>query len=367
MEYELRVQDPTDPPRSPLFDELVAIVRKGQVVRIRAFFGFLTGSGLDALLSHRDVESVLLSCEVAVLVGLDAVTDRPGLERLLEVAEQNPQFKPLVIQNTAGVLIHPKMLVAEYDDGRAVAVVGSNNLTAKGLRRNVEGYTIARFEPGERLDLSDWDAFIQRWDGLITEIDDAALQAAEQNMSTLRGLQTAARSSTQPHPHATLVVSDGHVHEASSVPGIQNDQEPLLVAQIPKARDRWSQVHYSTEVIQNYFQATEGTHVFLREYSSSHVEKRRVILSPVNKNFKIELGAARMAGSYPPKGRPVVVLRRESSRYRQHRYVLLMPGDQGHTSMTTLAKEAFVGRRNQVSRVIVPVSRVFAAWPDCPL
>lgn len=366
MQYKLRVQDPTDPPRSSLFDEVVAIAKRGRVVRLRAFFGFLTGAGLDALLEHPDVASALLSSEVEILVGLDAVTDRPGLERLLKLARKNSNFKPQVIKNTKGALIHPKMLVAEYADGRVVAVVGSNNLTATGLRGNVEGYTIASFEPGENLDLSDWDEFIQRWGGLITEIDAEALKAADQNMSTLGGVRAAATRSAQPHPSPRVVISDGQVHE-SAVSGIQDPQEQLLVAQIPRAGNRWSQVHYSAEVIRDYFRLAAGAQVFLREHSSTIVENARVVFSAANKNFKIELGAARIAGEYPSQGRPVVVFRRESSRYGRHRYVFLMPGNNGHAQMTALASQAFAGRANQVRRAIVPIASVFTAWPNCPL
>ena len=365
MQYELKVQDPTVP-HSLLFDEVVAIAKKGKVVRLRAFFGFLTGAGLNALLKDPDVASVLLGSEVEILVGLDAVTDRPGLQGLLTLARRNSSFKPQVIQNTTGFLVHPKMLVAEYDDGTAIAIVGSNNLTSPGLRGNVEGYTIASFEPEEDLDLSDWNKFIQRWDGLITEIDGDALKAADQNMITLGGVRAAATTRAQPHPNAPVVVSDGQVHE-SAVSGIQDPQEHVLVAQIPKAGNRWSQVHYSATIIQNYFQLAAGAHVFLREHNSSLVENPPVVFSAANKNFKIELGAARRAGAYPRMGRPVVVFRRESSRYGRHRYVFLMPGSSGHTQMTTLATTTFTGRANQVSRVIVPIGLVFGAWPNCPL
>ena len=122
----------------------------------------------------------------------------PGLERLLDLARQNPQFKPLVIKNTTGALVHPKMLVARYADGRSVAVVGSNNLSSGGLTGNVEGYTIARFESGEHVDLSNWDAFILRWGPLIAEIDDEALETAERNTRRLRRLRTVGRGIEQP-------------------------------------------------------------------------------------------------------------------------------------------------------------------------
>lgn len=364
MRYELRIQDPADPPRSSLFDAVVALVNDGEVVWLRMFFGFLTGSGLNALLGVPEIREVLLHSDVEVLVGLDAVTDRPGLERLRELAGKNPQFKPLVIKNTTGALIHPKMLAARYADGRAVAVVGSNNLSSGGLSGNVECYTIARFKPDEHLDFSDWDRFIQRWAPLITEIDVEAIEAAKQNTLRLKRVRKAATTSVR--PDSGVVLSDGQVHE-TPVSGAEDLEEPLLVAQIPKAGGRWSQVHYSAEIIQAYFRASADADIFLRKFDSTSVEARKVVYSERNKNYKIELAAARMAGEYPASGRPVVVFRRESSAHRRHRYVFLMPGDEGHAEMAELARQAFDGRANQVPRAIVSRSRVITEWPECPL
>ncbi len=365
MEYELRIQDPTNPPRSTLFDQVVALADGGEVVWLRMFFGFLTGSGVDMLLGVAAVRDVLLHSDVEVLVGLDAVTDRPGLERLIGLARQNPKFKALVIKNTTGALVHPKMLVARYADGRAVAVVGSNNLSSSGLTGNVEGYTIARFEPEERVNLSDWDEFILRWGPLITEIDDEALETAERNTRRLRRLRTAAKK-TSTKPGIGMVVSDGQAHETPAL-GVEDLGEALLVAQIPRAGNRWSQVHYSAAIIQDYFEAQQGDQVLLRRFDTANVEEARVVYSVSNKNYKIELGAASEAGEYPADGRPVVLFRRESRSRQRHRYMLLMPGDVGHAEMTTLAKTAFEGPRNHRPRVIVPRNRVLAAWPECPL
>ena len=366
MQYELRIQDPTDPPRSVLFDELFALAEGGEVVGLRMFFGFLTGSGMDALLGVPAVKKILLHREVEVLVGLDAVTDRLGLERLLELAEENPRFKARVIKNTTGALVHPKMLVARYADGRGLAVVGSNNLSSGGLGGNVEGYAIARFDPGEDMDLSDWDAFIERWGALIAEIDNEALETAAQNARRLRRLRTAAAETTSV-PGSHVVVSDGQVHETSAL-GVEDLGEVVLVAQIPRAGTRWPQVHYTAEIMRDYFEVEGGDHVFLRRFDGKNVEKRQVVYSrDSNKNHRIELGAAKEAGDYPADGRPVVLMRRESRSRRRHRYMLLMPGDVGHAEMTALAETTSKGPAHYVCRVIVPRSSVLAAWPECPL
>lgn len=366
MHYEIRIQDPTSPPRSPLFDELVALAGNGEIDWIRMFFGFLTGSGLDALLAVPEVRHVLLHGEVEVLVGLDAVTDRPGLERLRALARENPRFRPLVIKNTTGALIHPKMLVARYDDGRSVAIVGSNNLSLSGLSGNVEGYTIASFESEEQVDLSEWDEFKSRWDGAISEIDDDALKTAEGNTSRIRRLRNAVRR-TKTKPGSGIVISDGQAHEIPEL-GVTGLEELLLVAQIPKAGGRWSQVHYSAKIIEDYFGVKAGDHLLLREFDSTIVEQRQVVYSSTsNMNYKIELGAARRAGDYPASGRPVVVFRRESGALRRYRYMLLLPGSEGHAEMTTLAETTYAGPSNHCARVIVPRSSVMAAWSECPL
>jgi hypothetical protein len=368
MRYELRIQDPTNPPRSPLFDVVVELSQRGEVEYLRLFFGFLTGSGMDALLAVPRVVEVLRTAQVDFLVGLDAVTDRAGLERLLELSRQNGDFHPAVIKNTTGALIHPKMLFARYTDGTSVAVVGSNNLSFGGLNGNVEGYTVASFDSGEAVDLADWDAFVDRWGALINEIDEEALAAAERNEHRLDRLRLAAKEATTP-AETGVVLSDGQAHEAPAA-NPADLEEAMLVAQIPKASDRWPQIHYSAEIIQDYFDVGRGDHVYLREFDGVDVEDRQVVYSTVNKNYKIELGAAgeaQRAGGYPAVGRPVVVFRRESGALRRHRYVFLMPGEDGHTAMAELASAEFQGPSNQVPRVVVPRNRVLAAWPECPL
>lgn len=370
MKLKIRIQDPTNPPRNPLLDELITLVSDGKVQSLRMFFGFLTGSGVSALQGTPEVEDVLLHSNVEVLVGLNAVTDCSGLEQLLELARRNPNFKPLVIKNTSGILIHPKMLVVKYEDGRGVAVVGSNNLTLYGLTGNVEGYAIASFEPGEHMDLTDWDEFMSRWSAQISEIDDEALEAAKQNERRLKRMGTTAkRRGTR--AKAGIVVSDGQAFEMplSGAEELEELEELLLVAQIGKGGNRWSQVHYTKDIITNFFKLEGGDQVSLREFDSPFVEQPRVVYSRgSNKNHKIELRAASKAGKYPADGqRPLVIFRRESAPHRRYRYVLLMPGDAGHPEMTALVEADYDGPSNQLFRVLATRTRVMNAWPECPL
>lgn len=371
MRYEIRIQDPTEPPRSPLIDLVVELASEGSVTGGRLFFGFVTGSGIDALLASPEVARMLGQAELDVLVGLDAVTDRYGLTRLQELEAANPSLRVQVIKNTTGALIHPKMMHLTYADGGGVAVVGSNNLSANGLSGNVEGYSVLRYEPGETPDLSDWDAFLGRWSRLLSPIDEEAFERAgrnERRLDRVRRAVRAAGAGTEADVEE-VVVSDGQAHETT--PGADEDlQELMLVAQIPRASDRWPQVHYSADIVDRYFHAEGGDSVYLRQWNTTDVEERQVVYSEVNKNYKIELGAAgeaQRAAGYPDDGRPVVLFRHESDTQRRHRYVFLMPGDLGHAEIVALSDAEFQGPSNQVPRVIVARNQVLTAWPDCPL
>ncbi len=373
MRYEIRIQDPTQPPQSLLFDVIIDLARRATVARGRFFFGFLTGSGMDALLAVPEVGDTLCKAEIEFLVGLDAVTDRAGLRRLAEVSKLNPKFRVRVIKNTTGALVHPKLLVLEYENGSGVAVVGSNNVSAGGLAGNVEGYSILYWDVGESIDLSDWDRFVDRWDPLLSPIDNDALDRAERNERRLHRVGAAVRRQIRLTPSgAEVVVSDGQAHETAPV-FHKHIGELMLVAQIPRAGNRWSQVHYSADVARKFFQVEPGQQVVLnlRQLGTHDAEERPIVYSASsNMNVKMELTGAREASrihGYPTDGRPIVLFRTESEANHRYRYFLLMPGDPGHDEMTTLAVRGFHGPANQVARVIVDRSTVLAAWPGCPL
>lgn len=368
MKYELRIQDPTEPPRSPLFDVIVGLVQEGPVVAGRLFFGFLTGSGMDALLAVPAVATTLRSAELDILVGLDAVTDRAGLQRLKAIEAENPQLQVRVIKNTTGVLVHPKMLLFRYADGSGVVVIGSNNLSGNGLNGNVEGYSVYRYETGEEPDLSDWDDFVTRWGPLLSPIDDDSLERARRNERRIARIRRAARAKASGGGAVKeAVVTDGQVVEAP--PEESGVPELMLAIQLP-ASDRWSQVQISKPISREFFHFDPGVDgppvLYLREQGRAEPEPARPMLYlPKSDTVRFEVAAARRAGAYPTDGRPVALLRRESAEQARYRYVFLMPGDAGHEEMVHLTEEEFHGRG--LPRVVLARNLVLIAWPECPL
>lgn len=143
--------------------------------------------------------------------------------------------------------------------------------------------------------------------------------------------------------------------------------ELVLVAQVPKAGNRWHQVHLNVEVVRRFFRldavsldatfervARDGT------YRGSIMN--RVVYSNRNKNYKIEFDLSD-APSYPNE--PPILLILEIA-LRRFRFMLLMPDDAGFREVKRLNESlAPVGRGHR--RVITTLAEVEMRWPDCPL
>ena len=140
MEIAFRIQDPTRTDTTYLFE---AIVRAAQGAAIwRGVYAFASRDGVNWLFQDPVIAQLITSGgEVDLLVGLDAITNRPTLERLQELEQGNQRFRPRVFWNDVFSLFHPKISEFTYPDGGRTLIVGSGNLTPGGLMNNLEAYT----------------------------------------------------------------------------------------------------------------------------------------------------------------------------------------------------------------------------------
>ena len=374
MKFTLHLQDPMAPADQQLASVIGTICADGLIERLRLIFGFLTRRGLRVLLRDDAIQTAFATATVDILVGVDAVTDRAGLELLQELAKQNHRLRPRVLRRVPGSLFHTKLLVAHYQDGRSAIVVGSNNLTKEGLTTNIEAYGVTRFDATEQPDLSSLDGFIARWQHQISAIDSSALAAAEINSRRLLRMHNALTS--QPAAPHVVVHSDGHLYDLPISEDLNSlgilDEKNILIRQVPKGSGRWSQIHYTRAIAETFFNYSTSNHVdrprlYLRHFGSDIIEERVIVLSDINRNFKMELGAARNYLEYPANGRPLVVLQRESLAESTYRYLLLMPHNDGHEELTELANEKFTAASNQLPWAIVSLREVLEVWAACPL
>jgi len=351
MEFEFCMQDPTDPGTRYLYEAIIGAA--AEATTWRGMYAFATRGGVDQLIEDQVIHDFMRrGGEIDLIVGIDAVTNRQTLERMQALESRHQGFHPKVFWNMTGGLFHPKVSHFGYADGRTRLILGSGNLTPGGLRRNFEGYSIVSGEPREGIDLSSLDAFIARHRADIRPIDQAALERAALNVS--RPITTAPGSrKLQPGPATQK----------------WGGLDRVLLAQVPAAGGRWSQVHFNTQITEEFFRVTDvrTQRVYLTSVDPAgmrgEVEVRPVVFSQSsNRNHKIEIAAAK--GLDYPDSPPLLVLRERQVRCFD--YVLLMPRSPGYRELFQLSETLpTIGRG--LRRVITDLATLSGAYPKCPL
>ena len=364
MEIQFCIQDPSYVDTMYLYEAIIGAANGGATWR--GIYAFASLNGVSWLFEDPVINQLVADGgEVDLLVGLDAITNRQALERLQELEQLNEHFRPRVFWNEVASLFHPKISDFTYADGGRTLIVGSGNLTPGGLRNNIEGYTVISANQGETIDVSALDDFWGRHADAIRLIDDEALERADRNI--IRRIH----DGQQTH-RVAFALPPRNRRPRRLVPVLGEDRvaiaDRILIAQVPRAGGRWSQVHFNADVVQQYFRLVDfGTQrVFLSQVSPdgvrSDVEVRPCVYSQTNKNHRIEFGAA--LGMDYPETPPVLVLRERQLRVFD--YMLLLPNSDGYAeSMELTNRLPSVGRG--MARVITDLDTLEGAWPECPL
>ena len=364
MEIAFCIQDPTRTDTTYLFEAILGAAQ--DATTWRGVYAFATREGVNWLFEDPVIDQLVTrGGEVDLLVGLDAVTNRRTLERLQELEQGNQRFRPRVFWNDVVSLFHPKISDFTYPDGSRTLIIGSGNLTPGGLMNNVEAYTTISADGDEEIDVSALDDFLEHHSGAIRSIDDEALERAERNLirRVNRGRQAGGINITSPPRtrRPVRLVPAGGDGGAAIV-------DRILIAQVPRAGGRWSQVHFNADVVRDYFRLVESgaQRVYLSEVGSdgdrSDAEVRPLVYSSSNMNPKIEFRAA--SGRVYPASPPVLVLRERQLRVFD--YMLLLPGADGYDEAIELTGALpRVGRG--MPRVITDLNTLGDAWAACPL
>ena len=359
MDCEFHLQDPTSPDTVYLFEAIIASAR--EAASCTGLFAFASRGGVESLIGDPEIQSFLGRSTMALVVGIDAVTSRGALERLLEFELQYERLSVRVFRNPTGALFHPKVARFDYHDGSRSIIVGSGNLTPGGLRQNFEAFSVISAASGETLDLSSWDRFLANYAADIRAIDGEALERAAQNVVGNGRLRRDVEPALGVRPAVEPVVPDIELPIDST--------DRFLVARVPGAGGRWQQIHFNKEVIEQFFRVRPGTtqRVYLSECRQdgtfTEAVARACVYSAANRNLKIEI-TSHHGVPYPDTSPPIVMYREQQAR--SFLYMLLMPGDPGYVAMVQLTEDLEnIGRG--LPRVITDAATVGDVWPECPL
>ena len=364
MRCSFHIQDPADPYTLYLYEAIIEQLMKESLRSWRGIFAFATGRAVRNLfIEDPDGKAFTHRGEISLIVGIDAVTDVSALEELSHLTQTIGGFDAKVFMNPFNGLFHPKISHFTHSDGSSVLIVGSGNFTSGGLKNNIEAFTIIAGNEEELLSVSAWDRFLVRHGEYIKEINEDALELARLNKTATHRRRPKIREA-EPEE---LDIEE--ISEAEIEPIIEEDSK-VLVARVPKAGERWNQIHYNKEVVNSFFHARSDSpqRLFLKEIKSDGTsgpeEVRPLVYSEANKNYKVEVSAKRGVEHPGSETPPIIVLREVG--LRSFRYMLLMPGDSGYDELLRFTEESqSIGKG--LSRVLTRMSTLLIKWTECPL
>lgn len=360
MEFTFQIQDPLDPTTKYLYEAIIEQLGRGTVSRWRGMYSFATGNGVESLFYEDPVVRQFISGQtVELLIGIDSITDTAALQKLKELGEQLDGFQVQVFRSSGATLFHPKLSsFFEPEEDRVTVILGSGNLTPGGLRTNTEAYAIITGTSQEMSSLSAWDRFMANRLVQITGINERAMERASENELALRRRGRRAEE------------DETRLEELADETGGDAQAEiELLAATVPSGGDRWHQIHFNADVIDQFIQMRPNSEqrAFLRSVDSSGnlgpEEQRPLVFSEANKNYKIEMASHRGI-EYPVEAPPVLLMKKVGVRI--FHYMILFQEDNGYEQIARFIQDKpAVGRG--LPRVLSTVNELSTYWPDCPL
>ncbi|MCM1225654.1 MAG: phospholipase D family protein [Lachnospiraceae bacterium] len=374
---ELMIQDPTYAAGMRLGEVLIDACNHS--IDGAGAFAFAEENGIDLFLGDDNFRHYIQTHKYELVVGTDSITDAKAVSSLREYCKL---YKNLTVygyvHDARKYLFHPKLTWFETVTG-GLSIIGSGNLTERGLFHNVEMYSYNELSSGDFAKLkADWVGWLEDsiTNNLIFDIDDPIIDHAvnlsaskksrsftrtggtagttikpDAALSALYKMQPKATSvkrpvtapipkttGLKPKKAATVIKKPISAVAPMTVAPTTNpvwtvlSSDRVLVAEVPKGKDRWKQINFDKASFQNYFGATPGGaggtyRILLKNVDSKGtlgVTETRPSVSVASHNWRFEISAA-SGLTYPSGGnRPYVIFSEVSTR--SFLYELIMPG-----------------------------------------
>jgi hypothetical protein len=327
-----------------LLEEIVKAAESAE--RGGGVFAFATAGGIATVLGDRAVLPLLRRGSFDLIVGVDAVTDPRALDELDKRSKQHRGLTAGVLVHGEAVLFHPKLSWFAGPRGLTV-IVGSGNLTVRGLRENWEAFAKLELRGVEAArvekQILEWK---HRHEHLLVS-PQSAVARAEAKKNT-------GRESSLKHPKSSPKAKRAHPATAD-----------VLVAEAPKSGSRPSQVNFHLNHYEGFFHAKPGSGqrvVLYQVLPSGSVgePESRPSSSRKSQNFSLELnGFKTLAG----RGTDPSIGLYLSLPQGIFLYQRIARGQPGYKQLSAFLAEHWTGRANQKRQVVAKLRDVQKAFP----
>ena len=335
---------------------LVELLSDDSIVCCKALVAFITLRGLmkisDTLKNFVDTENKQLHW----IVGIDFITTPDSLILLRELVSGIPRHSIRAFESPAGRLFHPKVYMFYRENGTGSILVGSNNLTPGGLIENYEVSVRLNNLTAEEM---------QQWNNLWVRVNQKEEYLKEITDPLIETVRESRRREQQGRPRqrpVTLVTAETEVTEITPI---------ILIREVPRAGGRTSQVHFTRNIVEDYFhfRIGETRNVKFQQVQTGTVgpiEVRPLVYSERNMNPKIELTGARiLSENYPTDGsRPIILFEQVKEDF--FRYMLILLGNKGFVQLTNYL--AGIPRHGLALKYsFVSPEDMLRIWPEFPM
>ena len=420
---ELMIQDPTYSATMRLGEALIDACNIGG--NGTGAFAFVEENGIDLFLGDADFAKYIKTNKYNLIIGTDSITDPKAVASLRKYCKL---YKNLTVygyvHDARKYLFHPKITWFETTTG-GISIIGSGNLTERGLFYNVEMYSYNTLSNAEMIKLKlEWNDWLEYSisNNFLFDINDPIidyavnLSAAKKSgtfkstgatstgtktgtnvpgeiLKTLYSKQPNATSirklmpttvkkvkKTIPKKSSTVISRDVPTVEAVDVPITKNNiwsvspTDRVLVAEVPKASARWKQINFDKTSFQDFFGATAGGvagtyRILLKNVDLAGtlgVTETRPSVSVASHNWRFEIAAA-SGMPYPTGGnRPYVIFSEVSTR--SFVYELILPGDPRYPEVDNFVNAwKKMNGVTGIARIITTVGEIKTSTPSLGL
>ena len=348
----------------PTKDYIKRILEDEEVIEFRIIVAFATLDGLYNLGTFEDqpLYNFISKSQnrFECLVGVDSVTTPFALKEILRLEkEASSGFEARIFSTSERKLFHPKIYMFKKSDGSFTIIIGSSNLTEGGLFKNIEASVMI-----EDMTEEESNVFHNLWKNVWNHKDTSALTLEAIEKATVR-YKSERRNRLK---GTTNVETSFEENEGAQ----QIDPKQVLVRFVPLAGARTSQVHFTKDIIEKFFNISldKGSKISLQEVDKDgnphEAESRKLVYAKRNKNPKIEMNGVKRISSdkLSAENRPIVVIQRNGED--SYRYVVLLEGDVGYDPMANaLDKLPRIGK--SLPYWITDVNSIVMEWEDYPI
>lgn len=380
--------------------ELIELFESGIYDAFTCLVAFASYGGISAL-SPYVLKAKERGMRLKIILGIDQKgTSKEALEEVLSWGVESK-----IYHTDAATIFHPKVYLFENRDIFTL-IVGSSNLTTRGLVQNVEcSLLIKDTRDGNSVHGAFYDYWKDLLDGTennlypLTEdlinnlytdniISAEEVRAIRYDDGTDKGNNLENRKTVFKKTPIQKLPNGFKPKRLAKVIKVRQSQDPktkecntireektlpigedILVAEIGGG-PRWKQVNFPVTIFQNFFGAERGNNKYTiklqniaKDGTLGDMETRQAVTVASN-NFRFEIHCAETSMQYPGNtSRPIgLFVKLNSSTFM---YQVLMPTDEPYSRIKDfLYREAIAGRKGELKRCVVHIEAIHALYPS---